>query len=329
MQLDANNMEVIHNRKEPVIILGHARSGTSILGDLLRKYFRISFGPESQFLIRMYKHLPRYGDLTQEKNLSRLLHDVLQERCFQRWEKKFGYSLDQKEIFNRIQEPSYKGVVYAVFDYLALCGGMQRWGDKTPIYTMHLDIIQELFPASKYIHIVRDGRDVALSSFNIHFGSKNVYKVAGNWSKHLQKVQRFRETWPQDQFLEMRYEELMQDPARQLTRLIPFLDIQDTEHAVQQYIQDNIEHDLKKNNFDKWKTRMSDQGIFLFETIAKDWLRAYNYEIKNDGNLPDALPAWNKLYWEVQNKMAKLMDRENLQDNVYKLKIRMQDMLRR
>ena len=322
-------MEIVHNQKEPVIILGHARSGTSILGDLLRKYLRISFGPESQFLIRFYKLLPRYGDLTQEKNLSRLLHDVLQERCFQRWQNKFGYSLDEAEIFSRIQEPGYKGIVYAVFHYLAQCGGMQRWGDKTPMYNLHLDIIQELFPDSRYIHMVRDGRDVALSVFQTNFGSRNVYNVAGNWNRHLQKVHEFRETLPGDQFLEMRYEELMQDPARQLTRLIPFLDVHDPDQAVQQYIQDNIEHDLKKNNFDKWKTRMSGQDIFLFETIARDWLRAYDYELKNDGNLPDSLPAWKRFYWEVQDKRAKIMDRESLQDNVYKLKTRMRHMLRR
>lgn len=316
---------ILHTQSEPVIILGHARSGTSILGDLLRKYFQISFGPESQFLIRFHKKVPKYGELAQEKNLARLLRDILQERCFERWRNKFGYTLDEDHIFESIEEPSYKGVVYAVFRHLAQCGGMQRWGDKTPIYSWHLDVIRELFPNSPYIHIVRDGRDVALSSFNIHFGAKNVYKVAQRWTEELEKVQEFQKSIPSDQFLEMRYEDLMQEPVKELSRLIPFLGIQDEGSVLQQTLQSHVGQDLKKSNYDKWKTAMPDKDIFLFESIAQKWLYGYGYEVYHDGSLPRSVSTARRWYWEIQNHVLKLNSKENLKDSWYKLKIRIND----
>jgi len=329
MRLHESKSNVVHNQTEPVIILGHARSGTSILGQLLRKYFQISFGPESQFLIRFQKILPAYGDLAQETSLSKLLHDVLQERCFQRWHNKFGYDLDEKEIFPFIKESSFKGVVYAIFDYLAFCGGMVRWGDKTPIYSWHLDVIKVLFPKSKYIHIVRDGRDVALSSFNIHFGAKNIYKVAKGWSEQIEKVQEFSNTIPDNQFLEMRYEDLMRNPEVELSRLISFLNIKDSDGYLQKRIKDNIRQDLKENNFNKWKNQMLQKDIFLFELISKKWLEWYDYQIVHALNAPQKLPRMKKIYWEVQNIFYKLIDREYLQDNLYKLKLRLQYMVRK
>ena len=38
-----------------------------------------------------------------------------------------------------------------------------RWGDKTPMYMQHLRLLERLFPDARYVHLIRDGRDAALS----------------------------------------------------------------------------------------------------------------------------------------------------------------------
>lgn len=81
------DLDVKHSRTNPVFVVGNARSGTSIFCKMIRKYLKISFGTESQFIIRYYNTLARYGDLRKDENLLLLIYDISRERCFERWEK--------------------------------------------------------------------------------------------------------------------------------------------------------------------------------------------------------------------------------------------------
>jgi hypothetical protein len=56
----------------------------------------------------------------------------------------------------------------------------QRWGDKSPIYTSHLDTLTTIFPSAQVIHIIRDGRDVALSMLKSYRGARFFYVDVGN-----------------------------------------------------------------------------------------------------------------------------------------------------
>jgi hypothetical protein len=60
---DILSLPVQHGQLAPVFVIGSARSGTSLLCSLMRRYLQISFGTESQFLVRVYRDLPQYGDL--------------------------------------------------------------------------------------------------------------------------------------------------------------------------------------------------------------------------------------------------------------------------
>ena len=61
-------LPIRHRRTDPVFVIGHGRSGTSILATLLRQHLRVAFGTESQFFIRYHRQLARYGDLSREAN---------------------------------------------------------------------------------------------------------------------------------------------------------------------------------------------------------------------------------------------------------------------
>ena len=53
--------------------------------------------------------------------------------------------------------------IAAVFEAYAAARGKPRWGDKTPLYMQYLPLLEALFPTALYVHLVRDGRDAALS----------------------------------------------------------------------------------------------------------------------------------------------------------------------
>src|SRR5262245_18471182 len=190
------DLQVTHTVHHPVFVLGCGRSGTSLFGALLRKYTKINLGPETQFIVDIYKRLHTYGDLREDANLRLLIGDIARERCFERWQRRFGFRLDAARVAADALERTYAGILTAILEQFAAHHRMERWGDKSPNYDRDLGVILELFPEARFIHIVRDGRVVALSNFKCFFGAKNAYKAALDWSRQVTWVQHFKAMMP-------------------------------------------------------------------------------------------------------------------------------------
>ncbi|MBX3441609.1 MAG: sulfotransferase [Planctomyces sp.] len=318
---------VVHRSLEPVHIIGHGRSGTSNMVRLLRDYLRISFGTESQFIIRFHQNLASYGDLTVESNRRRLVEHICTERWFQRCYKRFRFTTTPDAILADIREFTYPGVLAATFRQLAKHFGLERWGDKTPEYHHDLDVLLSLFPKAKFIHMVRDGRDVALSGFETAFGEKNVYMAAVDWTTAMREACRFAETVPADQLIEIRYEDLLTQPTREFNRLIEFLDIDDADGRLLAHIDATINDRLMLGNFNKWKQRLTPRQIARFDGVACDFLRRYGYECTA------AEPArrnWlSDGYWRLDSTFRNLLRADHLADNVYRARLRLTTAMRR
>ena len=314
------DLVVTHRRATPVFVIGHARSGTSITGAMIRKYLKINFGPESQFIVRYFKRLPRYGALHDDRNLRLLVDDIVGERCFSRWKKRFGFSLDRERVLADLQERSYRGVLMAIFGQFAAYHGMDRWGDKTPEYNRDLRVLDTLFPEAQYVHVVRDGRDVALSAFKIHFGDKNAYATALDWRRSMEAVRAFAAGLGPGRLLEIRYEDLLGDPPAVFARLITFLDIDDPHGRLLEFIAAHIGDDLRGDNMLKWKTGLPPAQQALFEAVGGDLLAAYGYELVAGGQR--SFGVFARLFWSLDNRVRKMSQREYWADNLYKTRIR-------
>ncbi len=79
---------------------------------------------------------------------------------------------------------SMRDIITRLFQKNAVGDGKLRWGDKTPYYVLHIPKLLEWWPDAQIIHIVRDGRDVALSLFarRHDFAAYNTYHAAKVWS---------------------------------------------------------------------------------------------------------------------------------------------------
>jgi hypothetical protein len=318
----ASQVSINHRRLNPVFVVGHGRSGTSILADLLRKHLRLAFGTESQFFIRYYRQLHRYGDLRDERNRRLLLEDLSRERFFQR-SLKYGVRLDVERAV-REAEPTYAGVLTAIMRQSAECQRMERWGDKTPEYTRHLFVVRELFPSAQFIHIVRDGRDVALSGFRMHFGAKNSYAAAREWGHVLSEVQAFKKTAAEGTFIELRYEDLLTRTQETFAQILRFLDIDDTGGEVSRAVGRLAGAELRAGNFFKWKTELSARDQEVFAAVAGSWLSEYGYEVPaTTRSAPGRAASW---YWQCDNVVRRMMMRAYWADTLYKvgLKVRAQ-----
>ena len=82
------------------------------------------------------------------------------------------WGLSPGDVAGRLREGMPTGdAIGAIFEAYAEAAGKPRWGDKTPMYMRHLGLLEELFPEAQYVHLVRDGRDAALSFLQMPEGT--------------------------------------------------------------------------------------------------------------------------------------------------------------
>ncbi|MGI9019979.1 MAG: sulfotransferase family protein [Solirubrobacterales bacterium] len=101
--------------------------------------------------------------------------------------------------------------------------GKSRWGDKTPGYIRKTQPIQRVLPEARFIHMIRDGRDVALSLIPLNFGPSTVTEAAELWVKRVSTGR--RQERAANHYAEVTYEELIADTEPTLRRVCGFLDL--------------------------------------------------------------------------------------------------------
>jgi hypothetical protein len=110
-----------------------------------------------------------------------------------------------------------------VFAAYAESRGKPRWGDKTPGYVTHLPQLSRLFPDAQFVHVVRDGRAVAVSLGERPWGPASAIAGAFWWRTKAGRGRRDGRALPSDRYLEVRHEDLLADPAAELARVCAFL----------------------------------------------------------------------------------------------------------
>lgn len=270
---------ISYGTSSPVFIVGAPRSGTTLLVRLLRKYFNINFGAESQFIVHYYKRLHKLGNLSDPRNMDCLIRKVAQERCFSRWKRQYGFCLDIALLKHEIREPTFRGLLDGIYGQFAKFAGRARWGDKYPPYSLDMPVLEVLYPEAQYIHIVRDGRDVALSLQHVGFGPKNVIQAAFFWKQYVTSAQNFGRTITKARFHEIRYEALLQDPVKVMTDLAGFVQIEEGFQEVITRIKQQIHGDLLADNGLKWKKGLTESQVQRFEKGAGELLEILGYEV--------------------------------------------------
>lgn len=138
---------------------------------------------ESHFFIPLYRNLESFGDLRQVDNIRRVLQAMHeQSRDFLETDL-HGVKFDVDRLARELHAEgrhTMPAIISGLFEKNARGEGKSRWGDKTPYYVMHLPKLLEWFPDAQIVHLIRDGRDVALSLFGRQhdFSVYNTYFAA-------------------------------------------------------------------------------------------------------------------------------------------------------
>lgn len=268
-------------------IIGSGRSGTTLLRAMFDSHPDMAIPFESYFVADMAMVKDRYheGGVFDPDHY---VNDMLGYYRFQRWE------LPEDQVRDRYAKeapPDFADAVRLAYRMYAEAQGKSRYGDKTPRYVTTVPVLAETFPESIFIHIIRDGRNVALSYLEMEWGPDNLKKAAKKWKERVEVGRRDGGALGPRRYTEIRYEDLVGDPEGEMARLADFVGIE-IHPAMFRYYEraDEIrkganyphrhQHISKPptKNLRDWRTIMSDEDIELFDGIAGDLLHELGYE---------------------------------------------------
>ncbi|MGB7330048.1 MAG: sulfotransferase [Terriglobales bacterium] len=278
----------------PVFIVGCPRSGTSFLYHLL-----LSSGGFAEFHTQMnvFDVLePIFGDLRIPQNKKKMMREWLRSKAFA------ASRLDASDLEAKVMAECNSGSDFLriVMDEVARKQGVDRWIDSTPTNIPHMMRISRDFPDAQFIHVIRDARDVALSLDQLHWSRplpwdrKRSLLAAGiYWEWIVRKGRKFGAMLGA-KYIEVRYEELVEQPQPSLKKIGDFLG-HDLDYArIQQVGIGSVrkpltafQQELREGHFTpvgRWRNKFPAHQLEWFERLVGRNLEDLGYELSHPGN---------------------------------------------
>ncbi len=289
-------------------IVGVGRSGTTLLRLMLDAHPDMAIPPETYFVPSLIRTARRERPAPAES----LLHAITTDD-HHRWG---DFGLEERELLGRleaIEKPVPGQALRAFYELYAEKHGATRWGDKTPLYLKRMDRIHSALPEASFIHMIRDGRDVALSYSKRLRGMDPPReppppaKLAKRWQRLILRGRRLSAELPA--YREVRYEDLVAEPERILMEVCSAIDLgfdpamtsyheragerlgemaRDLPEADGRPLRPGAErlraHALAKqppqaSNAGRWREEMPEADVAAYEEVAGDLLAELGYPV--------------------------------------------------
>ncbi|MEZ0174980.1 MAG: sulfotransferase [Candidatus Reddybacter sp.] len=297
----------------PIFIVGAPRSGTTLLQYMLRSHPDISIPTaESHFFIPLLKQESEYGDLHKLDNIRRVLQRMYQQSASFLDTDLHGITFDIEILSNQLhaqQFDSMAQLIAGLFELNAKGENARRWGDKTPYYVLHMKRLLEQFPDAQFIHLIRDGRDCALSMFEREhdFRVYNTFFAAKYWEIYVEIGQKMGLEIGSENYHEIRYEDLLDNPQTVMKGVCGFLNEEYNDVLVNFNKSGEagktplLQQPIQKQNQAKWRTQMTAAQIAVFESAVTGTLRNCNYPLTTNAQ---ALSLPTRAFWHLHNRFA-------------------------
>ena len=281
----------------PVFVVGMNGSGTTVLLDCLGRHPALyAFPTETRLIPYLMSRVATYGDLRIDANFQGLWDEVRNLAVFRETNGNTPIPLPPDW---RDYPRSLAAVLDSVFRYFAARAGKARWCEKTPQYVQHLLALAEQFPSARFIHVVRDGRDCAVS-FHRRWRRQPELTVF-RWKKVVAIGRTQGGRLGAGRYLQLRYEDLTAAPEVSLRRICNFLELPfdgavlDSARPYMPASDGGGERGLRQNS-GKWQGYFTPRMQQRLERIAGRTLAECGYATR----CPDAdaeVPGWQGRYW--------------------------------
>lgn len=274
--------------REKFFVMGHARSGTTLLMRLLRLHEEVHCNYQAHFFSR-------------KPMLKSLVDSPDAEEWLSRKSNRWNQGRDLSPL-----------VLRATADFImerdAAREGKYIVGDKSPSSTIHGQIVRDthlIYPDAKIIYIVRDGRDVLTSERFRNFveeskfltaedkrimadlqtdsapfsdGRRSIFtetsirNIAKRWVDDLNEIDEESKRLYGENYISLRYEDMLSNPFAELSRLWKFLDVKKVDSALEK----QLVEEMSSNPDEEWQAKRN-EGIasFLPKGQAGNWQRLF------------------------------------------------------
>lgn len=324
---ESNQQNSLPKIKDPIFFMvSSGRSGTTLLRSILNASNQIAIPHESDFIARTYRFYQKktHFNSGDYENVAKLFMVTSREQ---------GWGLDKDYLIaylKRYKPQSFADINRLINQAYHEQEGTENmlWAIKSPVLIASLDKILQVFPKTRIIHVVRDGRDVYLSYKKVHkksrvkFGPKRLLPAALYWIDGLRRIENLKHEKKQDHLYELRYEDLLTLPDKELAKLCDYIEIDYSPKMYQEHY--NLERNQKlispefmksfhskakqgldPNNVEKFYREMSKRERFFFELIAAPFLKKYHYPIEFELL---SLPIFNLLRYPLYFASRQLND---------------------
>ena len=256
-----------------------------MLRAMLDSHPDLAIPPESYFIVHLADLWPPESQIDEAVYLERLS----EHERFVLWD----LPIDEvRREFEERRPETYADAIRATFHAYARSKGSERWGDKTPIYVEHIDFLADLFPDARFIHLVRDGRDVALSFLERSWGPQTIEEGAQRWKARVCAGRRSGQALDPSRYTELRYEHLIDDAEGALRRVCEFVELPFDPTMLTYYQRANeviagtkypeqhtgVTRPPTKGARD-WRSQMTAAQVAEFEAVAGGLLGELGYEL--------------------------------------------------
>ncbi len=261
------------SERNHIVIGGCGRSGTTLVRVILDSHPNICCGPESGVF------LPEPLDLGRLQAKFRPVVERLRG----------AYDASQ----SRAQ------FIDLFADMCVATAGKSRWAEKTPRNVLHLDYLFERFPEARFVHLLRDGRDVvcSLRTHPRHRVKNGQLVPLNTWKPMEVCAQRWRDSllaaepyWSDARFHTVRYEQLVSNPRQAIGELLAFLgepwddavlahsEAESTFRDATTFPQNpEALKPIETSALGRWQRDMTDEDRSIFKAIAGGLLVEYGY----------------------------------------------------
>ncbi|MBK8363118.1 MAG: sulfotransferase [Bacteroidetes bacterium] len=278
------------NKVGSILIIGTQRSGSNLLRIMMNQLKSIEAPHPPHILLTFSPLMNLYGDLSVESNFRLLIDDVARfvEANPVKW---VHMEFDRDKIRSYCESNTLVQVFKAIYQVKAEMKGASFWCCKSMANLYFADAIEQEGLEPFYIHLVRDGRDVAASFKRAIVGEKHIYHLAKQWQNEQAIATSVISRYGKNRSAVLLYEQFIEDPEKSLSPVLEKIGLKWDNAMLNYFTSDeakntaaagemwkNVVRPVDNTNKQHYSEKLTPLDIEIFERIAGETLLQFGYE---------------------------------------------------
>jgi hypothetical protein len=272
----------------PTFLFGMERSGTTLLSMMVGAHPQIAVPLATTGLwIDFAERLGDFNDLATRADVARLVDAIHGHERIRLWDAE----LQREALLADLPPGDYGAVVARFHAEYARAKGKPYWANVDIATFENMDLVNSWFADARFLHIIRDGRDVALSHQTMPYGAGNIAECARAWVNRTATSVKMGRILGPARYMTVRFEDLVLDTRPSLERMCDFFGVAFDEGMLRygemvdakipenrRWLWPSIARPPQESKVGQWRRRMSRTQRIVFEGIANETLKAWGYD---------------------------------------------------